>query len=897
MSLVSAVVDDDNVSTTTSTRNSVYQTTGKPLSKEALYRAKLKYGVYQSPARQTTTGVSDVKVASDVAANLANSNKVTIEAYKRLFVDSNASKAATSVTSSNRSRASSVTSKVSTTDTRSLKAASKALSTPAKPTVEQSVAPRTPALNITKVLEGAERNAGKRIDSRTNPERVNFTYGLKTGGSAKAAETSFTLTSEIIDNIYSKSEYVAEAETEADPRQYASKAAYAVRNFDPKQTTDKALAEKEKQKQAYFKQLTSQEVLSLARANAQESLNKIDRKNAEARLFDNEEYNKLAVAIAQKNSSKSSQTTGKINLGGGLWLTPQDVDNIAKGLITPVLDEVDTRAVQQRAVDEDIKQRNVDYKEQYAEWKVLQVGKLANDKTMLRETAMRHERETLSAHNNAEKKYKGLCDTKTAAVQAKEQDLAETEKSYEELQREMEGLLEEEATRVETELSELNKAHKLDIIAARTEQDELLKPYIDDVTAAETEHERLLKERDDITKEIEDLRQSIEDHKSNIERLTEEIEEADGKHAEEERNLDDLLTSKDGLKEDIDTNIVVVATRAKEQAALSSEEARLKQLEVNAMLNERQGELNKAELDLKREKLSLLESMRNVAELKGDDKLDEEKLKALIGVTSDEFVAQQKREESEAKAREQSEAKVKASEKEAKVKTDSAITDSKQASDSASAKSLTGTSGIIKASSDLTTSADVSKAKKADLKTTAASPTGEKKYSMVDAVIPEDYVPQPITPKKKNVDKKFDATSPKANGSAKKPSSLKEKLFGGKKEKEHVDTVVPAVVSPKKKTELKKETQDETQGKNQDEVQKKAIQTDVEAKSDSKNKLEPTFSGFSQGSIPEDKQEKVVGDSTVDPSEEDDVPDLSEIEEGSSVKDNHNRASLFKEVF
>lgn len=67
---------------------------GAQLSKGALYRAKVKYGIYQSPARSHSTGVAEPQAASDAAANHATGNKTTIEAYKRLFVNPNAHKAA-----------------------------------------------------------------------------------------------------------------------------------------------------------------------------------------------------------------------------------------------------------------------------------------------------------------------------------------------------------------------------------------------------------------------------------------------------------------------------------------------------------------------------------------------------------------------------------------------------------------------------------------------------------------------------------------------------------------------------------------------------------------------------------------------------------------------------------
>ncbi|ODV93673.1 hypothetical protein PACTADRAFT_18315 [Pachysolen tannophilus NRRL Y-2460] len=61
-------------------RSSVYQTNGRPLSEEAIYKAKLKYGVYNKPGAPTV-GVD--YSASDSAALLAVSSDLSVHPYKR----------------------------------------------------------------------------------------------------------------------------------------------------------------------------------------------------------------------------------------------------------------------------------------------------------------------------------------------------------------------------------------------------------------------------------------------------------------------------------------------------------------------------------------------------------------------------------------------------------------------------------------------------------------------------------------------------------------------------------------------------------------------------------------------------------------------------------------------
>lgn len=66
--------------TSKSSKYNVYQTDGKPLSSEAIYRAKLKYGIYNNPAK-VTLGVDPS--ASDTAAVLATNTDLSIHSYSK----------------------------------------------------------------------------------------------------------------------------------------------------------------------------------------------------------------------------------------------------------------------------------------------------------------------------------------------------------------------------------------------------------------------------------------------------------------------------------------------------------------------------------------------------------------------------------------------------------------------------------------------------------------------------------------------------------------------------------------------------------------------------------------------------------------------------------------------
>lgn len=640
MSLVSAAVDNRNVplakfTSGSSAKNLAYQTTGKPLSKEALYRAKLKNETYKLASKNTGADIKDSKLASNAAINLANSNQSTIQAYKRLL-DPDASRAAIKVgTGESRLNSLSTVSSINGPKLESSNAASKALSSTRNSFVEVNNS-GTNHMNISKVFPGAEKNASKLIDLRMNPERCNFSYGLS-GNSIGKTENGFKLTDEIIENIYSKSQYIAEVESEVDPKNYATSAASATKKFDPKKIAEKELAEKEEAKKLYVNQITSQEVLLLARSKAQEKLKEIDKVNSEKMIFNNEEYNRVAVAIAQKNSEHRIKTTGgKVYMGGGLWLTPKDVDNIALGLITPILEEVNQRASDQRDIDSDLKRRNIEYKQQYSQWQILQKEKLRNDKAFSKEITQKHENEMSQLQNEMESKFKKLCESKELDVHSKSQELKKLKEYQKNFEKEMQELLKQEYDRHELQISELGKSHELDLIQATNDQKEFLKPYEDSLKATERECNKLSSERDSISNEILKLRESIELHKSKINDINVQLNDISVKYEDEEKVLNNIETSKDNISNEINTHFLIIAQNAKEQAALSTEEARLKQLEVSAMINERKSELNRTDLELKKERLALLESMKSVCELKGDVKLDETKLRTLVGITPDE---------------------------------------------------------------------------------------------------------------------------------------------------------------------------------------------------------------------------------------------------------------------
>ncbi|QLG72193.1 hypothetical protein HG535_0C05470 [Zygotorulaspora mrakii] len=686
MSLVSTVNDQERneillagAKTGSSIRDrkgGVYQTSGEPLSKEALYRAKLKYGVYESPATKTSTGVVEPRMASDIAANLANDNKVVITAYKRLYVDPGAASAATKVgvrglepvkkievakihegsqsaatraysLVSNDSRTKKVTKSGSSTASRSrahsLSSATHAYNANAQAVSAQQekVNPKPKPLNMSKVLSGAERQAEKRIHDRTTPSRENFSYGLRTDAPNKAAGNSVLLTKEALQRMSSRIESSV-IEREADPYRLAENAAFAVRNIDPKTLMDPEYQENEKKREEYLKLLTSQQVLARARENAEKELKLIEAMDHNKLLFGNEKFNEAALEHVKKNNEKKLPYQNKINMGGGLWLAPDEIDNIAKNMVSPLLGEVSERADNQRATDLDIKERTDAYKQGYAEWISLQTTKLRNNETYVASSESRIAKEKQGAQDKATKRFASLIRKNDEKLAEINKELEETTQLQSNLETELQQLLKSKAKENEAMIANFDQSIDKDLEEARKEQEELLKPYHDAVQEAEEEHERLIAEKETINIEISKLHKSIDNHNVMLLKYQRGIVSYDEQQEQEIGNLETLGQTKDELHEDLNLNVIKQAREVKEQAAISTEEARLKQLEVEMIVNERKSQLNATEIELKKEQLKMLEVMKDAAEARGDEKLDEERIKVLIGMPYDEFIKQHK---------------------------------------------------------------------------------------------------------------------------------------------------------------------------------------------------------------------------------------------------------------
>ncbi|KAK9452020.1 uncharacterized protein V1518DRAFT_363836, partial [Limtongia smithiae] len=94
-------------------------------------------------------------------------------------------------------------------------------------------------------------------------------------------------------------------------------------------------------------------LLAAAQNNVNKEMGKIDKNIRENTVWGNKEYNAIALAIAEQEiHGARSQNSGKIDIGGGRFMTAEEVQEIAKKHVQPVLDELHEKAMEQREKDE-----------------------------------------------------------------------------------------------------------------------------------------------------------------------------------------------------------------------------------------------------------------------------------------------------------------------------------------------------------------------------------------------------------------------------------------------------------------------------------------------------------------------------------------------------------------
>ncbi|AMD20857.1 HDR115Cp [Eremothecium sinecaudum] len=589
-------------------RRSAYQTDGKPLSKEALYRTQLKYGVYPTPANSVGLGLANSKSGSGAAATAAISNNKTNRKDQKVYMDRGASSAATRAH-------------------QEVPRSFDLLPKDSKPERKGSKKGRLGNMDISKVLSGAERAATKRLDERLNPEKPNYTYGLKTEGDY-TRPNHYTLTSDHIGSLGARDNTNGQLEKDVDPAHYAdfaSSAALANRDHMPGKEFQRDVIEQHALSSDYYKGIDSRKVLALAQQRAQTRLKEIERDNPHTELFGNTEYNRAAVEIAKKHHQERQRLTGgKVNLGGGLWINADEVDHIAQEYVSPVLHDVDRRAVEQRAIDADIRQRSLTYNQKYAEWSKLQEEKLANDERLQREAHERHQLELSDVEQTFEGKHDELVYEKEQIIRKKQAELEKAQAAYEELARETEHIVATEQEAAQRELEEVKQAKASEIETLKAKRIETLEPLEDELEESRRHEEELIQERYRAQEELGISSHHLESDRAECAELEQKVAESNLKLQEQQEEVLALTSAEAELEKEI-TALSAMVEDAEQQVLQTSKALTEKEMELETLLSERKAELDKVELKLQQEKAVLAVTNDNLVHLRQGQLLPEQK--------------------------------------------------------------------------------------------------------------------------------------------------------------------------------------------------------------------------------------------------------------------------------
>lgn len=592
--------------------SSVYQTNGKPLSPEALYKAKLKYGIYHNPTTQSI-GVPSSSGASDTAALLATSTDLSIEPYKRQlaadaqtaalfarkdtapkkwtkdYIDTDAASAAISakslkkqvVATSNSDFANSnaAAASVLSKDSRSL-ASSNLASLYEFDAVRNGTKNSHASLNIEKLSKASKEHANTMISSRINPERDSSRLGL----SSKTDEDDSHL------------------------EKFAAVGALASQNYKaPIDPNLEATA-------IYRNSLVDPKVLAKARLNADHTLIGINKYLGEKDLFLNPDYNKIAIQIAQSHAQKRIASSDKINLGGGLFMTQQELDSIASKIVNPVLEDITSKAKKQREKDAEVAKKKEEQIKLHRQFKLEQQSKKLEEKR-LKEEAKVQRRKEMEQEKQKQKDAKLELERSKKEELSKHQDiLTAKQKEEERTKKELLAKKQAEEERIQDESTKAEQQRSKELQDAKEERDLKLAPIVEKLRI-ETDKLAVLNEEKQAIQDITDSQ-------------IKNTENANALLLASQDELTNAVQQLDLIKEQIENATTESEKLAKESELKKQEaevalkksneveaEALLKQAEIDKEKAIVENERLKLELELENAKIEVLEEEKEIAQI------------------------------------------------------------------------------------------------------------------------------------------------------------------------------------------------------------------------------------------------------------------------------------------
>lgn len=540
---------------------SIYQSNGKPLSQQAIYQQKLRQGIYTSPS-VASIGVNSN--ASDTAALLAASADLTVKPVYERVVAPEAQFAAVAARTEEISAWKRV--RASDADAAAASARTSSMNTQSSSTYSAG-GTGVPSFNGNTIFKAASQNSASTMTSRTNPERDVMRSGLTTKSqsstmdigkisqmanqnSAKSLNSRFNPELDYRSGlkINTPTQFLNQSEEDL----AASGAAASLKHGSG--YSDRASAQRRSQS---FKavDVVDGNLLAAASAKAQERLNSLNSSTQKDFKSQAQAYAK-ALTVAQQNSDErlKNHQIGRIDLGGGLFMTQAELDNMASLIVRPILTDIDKKVAIQRESDDAYKteQANLAVLHQKAKQEViLQKSQEKADFELAKEKRGQENEENKSKEDGLFIQHQ---EERNGEVETKATELSELQAKYAE---EKEVLLTEKqanSDRIDEEEAELIASRKKELEEMQAERDEILQPTLDelkeensklkDVTDARDELKNEVTSAEKVNEEYEaqvaELTTKLEETKAEIEKFTTDIEEAETKLAETTNVVDEL---------------------------------------------------------------------------------------------------------------------------------------------------------------------------------------------------------------------------------------------------------------------------------------------------------------------------------------------------------------------
>ncbi len=569
---------------------SAYRATGAPLSEEATYKSKLKYGQFKSPAAPSVGVASN---SSGAAAELATSSNLSVNIWKpEVNVDGKKAALATF------GRSSEYSPKAWTPK-----------ESPAAANAAHAVREFVPDIKIRETISGkgtyssnaasfAHSVPASQFAASALPEVYKF-------AEERNVSASDHITKSVSAKVYKDSDSIYASVS--DPREAASARTFSIsqlHSLAAKNAQDR-LSERDRTNFG-GPSITDPQVLAEARRRADQTLLNINKNIGETSLYSNIAFNEAAIKIANQSHEERSRNSNKINLGGGAFITQEEAEAIAQKFVKPVLDEISEKAEAQRAADEVIRQQEEE----------LRQHKLAEKEAL--HAQKQKEKEERQAEKNEQKKIDNERKEELRSKKAEEKRILNEEKSK--------HIADLEEIKEKDRLALLEEERKQkQIYDEKLAREKEIRDHLHATTKAEEERLKEIETKDKAALDVQNELLSEALATADVANKLAEAEETKAKLSEKLESLanDSVKIAKDNLE---------LAIQAEKEASDGAEleKAREGITKAETELKIKEAEASKAEAGSKKIELDLEKTRHEAEEAKLALEIEEEKRKQLI---------------------------------------------------------------------------------------------------------------------------------------------------------------------------------------------------------------------------------------------------------------------------